>query len=101
MHDPEKFQAETIKAITDLQAMCRQALSRQLALGAVVRAILPVLPPEALAQLEEEFDASVDHLAAQLEPRYQQPRYWQEWSALIASLREQHRQPPPTAPGAG
>lgn len=32
MHDPEKFQAETIKAINDLHVLLSQVLSRQLAL---------------------------------------------------------------------
>lgn len=37
MHDPEKFQQETIKAITDLQETFRQTMSRQLALGEVAQ----------------------------------------------------------------
>lgn len=48
MHDSEKFQQETIKAITDLQETFRQTMSRQLALGAMVKAMLGRVPLEAL-----------------------------------------------------
>ena len=51
MHDPEKFQAETIKAITDLQETFGQTLSRQLALGAVLRALVTQVPLAALVRL--------------------------------------------------
>ena len=96
MHDPEKFQAETIKAITDLQNTFRQTLSRQLALSAMTRAIVSRIPLGALREVIEEYEAEVDHLAASLEPKHQEPKYWHEWSeileARIAQLQQQQDQ---------
>ncbi len=92
MHDPEKFQQETIKAITDLQQTFRQTSSRQLALGAMVKAILGRVPLEALASVLDEYEMEVDHQVAQLPPKHQQPEYWQEWSAVIEARIEQLRQ---------
>lgn len=93
MHDPEQFQKETIKAITDLQNTFRQTSSRQLALGAMVRALVGRVPLTALPAVLEEYEAEVDHLATQLLPKFQEPQYWQEWTDLmearIKQLREQ------------
>ena len=101
MHDPEKFQAETIKAIKDLQETFGQTLSRQLALGAVLRALVTQVPPAALVRLQEEFDAEVDHQAALLAPEFQRPQFWQEWSDVIEARRKQlahaNGQTPPAA----
>lgn len=101
MHDPEQFQAETIKAITDLQETFAQTLSRQLALGAVLRALVAQVPLAALVRLQEEFDAEVDHQAALLAPEFQRPQFWQEWSDVIEARRKQlahaNGQTPPAA----
>lgn len=92
MHDPEKFQAETIKAITDLQKTFSQTMSRQLALGAMVKAILGRVPLEALPSVLEEYEAEVDHQVAQLHPKWQQPKFWQEWSDVIEARQKQLEQ---------
>lgn len=93
MHDPEKFQQETIKAITDLHEVTRQTLSRQLALSAMVRAIVSRIPLAALPAVLEEYEAEVDHLAASLPPKYQQPKHWHEWSEILeARLKELQQQ---------
>ena len=92
MHEQEKFQAETVKAITDLQNTFAQTLSRQLALGAMVKALLGRVPLVALADLLEEYEAEVDHQAAQLQPKFQQAKYWLEWSDAIATLQRQLQQ---------
>ena len=92
MHDPEKFQQETIKAITDLQQTFRQTSSRQLALGAMVKALLGRVPLEALPCVLDEYELAIDHQATQLPPKYQQPEYWQEWSAVMEARIEQLRQ---------
>lgn len=92
MHDPEKFQQETIKAINDLQNTFRQTMSRQLALGAMVRAILARVPLEALPAVLEDYEAEVDHQVALLHPRFQQPKFWQEWSDVITARQQQLRQ---------
>lgn len=92
MHDPEKFQKETIKAITDLQDTFRQTLSRQLALSAMVRAIVSRIPLAALPAVLEEYEAEVDHLAASLPPKHQQPKYWNEWSEILEARLQQLQQ---------
>jgi len=89
MHDPEKFQAETIKAITDLQNTFSQTLSRQLALGAMVKAILGRVPLEALPSVLEEYEDEVDHQVALLHPKWQQPKFWQEWTDVIEARQKQ------------
>lgn len=87
MHDPAKFQQETIKAITGLQTLLAQVLSRHLALQAVTRALVTNLSLPELQAAIEEFDAEVDHLASQLPPQYQQPKYWQEWSTVLEAAQ--------------
>lgn len=89
MHDPEKFQQETVKAITDLQTLLAQTQSRQLALGAMVKAILGQVPLAALDAVLEEYEAEVDHQVAQLPPKFQQPQHWLEWSDVITALKTQ------------
>lgn len=92
MHDPEQFQKETVKAISDLQETFRQTMSRQLALGAMVRALLHRVPLEDLPTLLEEYEAEVDNQVAQLPPKFQQPKHWQEWSTLIEAAQKQMQQ---------
>jgi hypothetical protein len=92
MHDPEKFQAQTLKAITDLQNTFGQTLSRQLALGAMVKALLGRVPLAALPSVLEEFEAEVDHQASKLHPKFQRPEFWQEWSDAIEARRKQLQQ---------
>lgn len=95
MHDPEEFQKQTIKAITDLQNMLAQNQSRLLALSAVVRAVLTQVHPARIHQVIEEFDTGVDQLVAQLDPKYQRPKYWEEWSELLQDLQEKMKGAPP------
>lgn len=97
MHDPEDFQRQTIKAIADLQDTFRQTMSRQLALGAMVRAVLAQIPLEALPLVLEEYEAEVDHQVALMPPKFQQPKHWQEWSDVIEALiaQRQHGQDSP------
>ena len=83
MHDPEQFQKETIKAMSDLRKTFRQTMSRQLALGAMMKALLGRVPLAALPAVLEEYEAEVDHQVAQLPPRLQEPKHWQEWSDVI------------------
>lgn len=99
MHDPEEFQRETEKAIKDLQETFRQTMSRQLALGAMTKALLGRVPLEALPAVLEEYEAEVDHQAASLHPRFQMPKLWEEWSALIEGQMRQLRQQ--QGPGSG
>ena len=97
MHDPEKFQQETIKAITDLQNMLSQTQSRLLAQSAVLRAVLTQIHPDRIHQVIEEFDTGVDQLAAQLDPKYQRPKYWEEWAELLQDLQERMKKAQPPA----
>lgn len=92
MHDPEQFQKETLKAITDLQNTYAQTLSRQLALGAMAKALLSRVPLVGLDGLLEAYEAEVDHQAASLPPKLQRPQYWLEWSDVIAVRQKQLQQ---------
>lgn len=92
MHEPEKFQQETIKAITDLQETFRQTMSRQLALGAMVKSILNRVPLAALPSVLEEYEAEVDHQVALMPPKFQQPKHWEEWSGVIEARIKQLQQ---------
>ena len=92
MNEQEKFRAETVKAITDLQNTFAQTQSRQLALGAMVKALLGRVPLAGLSVVLEEYEAEVDHQAAQLPPRFQQPKFWLEWSDAIAARQKQLQQ---------
>ncbi|GKS96929.1 hypothetical protein [Acidovorax sp. SUPP2825] len=92
MHEPEDFQRQTVKAIADLQETFRQTMSRQLALGALVRAMLARIPLEALPSVLEEYEAEVDHQVALMHPKFPQPKHWQEWSDVIEARIGQLRQ---------
>ena len=91
MHDPAEFQRQTIKAISDLQDTFVQLMSRQLALGAMVKSTLLLAPLEALPALREEYELTVDRLAADLPPKYQRPEHWEHWSDVLAGLEQQLR----------
>lgn len=92
MHDPEEFQQQTIKAISDLEKTFAQTLSRQLALGAMVRSMLDLVPLEALPALLEQYEAGVDHQAAQFPPKFQRRELWEEWSDAIEARQKQLQQ---------
>lgn len=94
MHDPEDFQRQTIKAITDLQREFGQTPSRQLALEAVVRALVSRLPLAELGGVIEEFDAEVDHQVAKLPPTLQRPQFRQQWSDVLEARRKTLQQHP-------
>ena len=94
MHDPEKFQAETIKAINDLNVLLSQVLSRQLAQQALGNAMLGVVHPAALVRLREEFDEEVVHLSTLLPPKFQRPEFWEDVEAAIEARIKHAAQPP-------
>ena len=83
MHDPEEFQEQTIKAIADLQNTFGQTVGRQLALGAMVQALVRQMPLEALFRVREEYEAEVDQQASSLPPKFQRQEFWAEWSELL------------------
>lgn len=83
MNNAERFQAQTVKAINDLQDTFRQLLSRQLALGAMTQALLARVPLAALPAVLEDYEAEVDHQVAQMPPKFQKPEHWEEWSSAI------------------
>jgi len=94
MNTDDDFKAQTLKAITDQQNLNKQFLSRQLAFEAMMTAMLHRTQPEALAGLLDEYEQAVDRLATQLPPKFQQPQYWQTWSAEIEALLKLHRTEP-------
>ena len=88
------FEKETVKAIKDLQGISTQLLSRQLALGAMTRALVGRIPLAALTAVLEEYEAEVDHQVALMPPKLQQPQYWQEWSDVLQARIKQLGQLP-------
>lgn len=90
----EAFKAEVTKAITDLQNINKQHLNRQLAFEGLMTALLHRVQPEALPGLLEEYEQACDRLASQLEPKWQMPQLWQQWSDEIEQLALKHRTAP-------
>ena len=88
MHDPEKFQAETTKAITDLQEVFASNQSRYLALSAVLKATLLQMPEPVLRQIRENYVAEVDSQAAQFAPEHQRRQHWDDWEAILDALAD-------------
>lgn len=89
MHDPEKFQTETIKAITDLQEVFAMNQSRYLALSAALKAALTQMRAPVLQQIRENYLTEVTAQAAQMPPQHQRREPWDDWEAAIDALLEQ------------
>lgn len=79
----EDFKAQTVTAIKDLHSMNMQHLNRQLACEALLHSMIQRVEPAALAGLLEEYESTLDRLAAQLPPKYQQPQRWAGFSDAI------------------
>lgn len=93
MHDPEEFQRATYKAITDLQAELRMQRNRQMALVAMVRTLLELVPQADLDLALEAYQAAVNHQAEQMPPKLQPQEDWAGWQALIAARLSAAGQP--------
>ena len=77
-------------------------MSRQLALGAMVKSILNRVPLAALPSVLEEYEAEVDHQVALMPPKFQQPKHWEEWSGVIeARIKQLQQAQGPKTPGQG
>lgn len=95
------FEKTTTKAINALHYLQKEHLNRQLAIEALLTAMLARVQPEALQGLLEEYDAACDRLASQLPVRFQQPRHWQRWSDAITDRQKSLQQAiQPNTPGA-
>lgn len=84
----EEFKAKTIQAINDLHSINKQHLNRLLACEALLQSLIQLVDPQALAALSEEYDATLDRLATQLAPEYQQPERWADFSAAIEDRKK-------------
>lgn len=93
MHDQQRFQAETIKAIIDLQEVFISNQARYLAMSAVLKALLNQVALPALRQIRENYLAEVDSQASEYEPRHQRAQHWADWEVILDSLvqREEAR----------
>ncbi len=89
-------QAQIIAAINDLRSAQTQHLNRAMAVEALLEALLRRIDPAALADLAEEYDSALDHLAAQIPPALQLPQAWARWQSQLADLRT--RAAPPANP---
>ena len=86
MHDPEKFQAETIKAINDLQEVFASNQNRYLALSAVLKAAMLQMTAPVLRQIRENYLLEVTAQAEQLAPEHQRRQHWDDWEAALDEL---------------
>jgi hypothetical protein len=78
-----EFEDWTIKAFKSLQERQLRHTNRQLALEAMVEAMLCRIQPEALPGLLEEYEAACDRIAAVISPSDQHADLWKQWSDSI------------------
>lgn len=86
MHDPEKFQAETIKAISDLHEVFASNQNRYLALSAVLKAAMLQMTAPVLRQIRENYLVEVNAQAEQLAPEHQRRQHWDDWEGVLDEL---------------
>lgn len=91
------FEKRATGIMRDLIAASKSSLNRQLAIEAMMDAMLARVPREALPGLLEEYEAGCDRLAARLPPAMQEPALWEHWSDAI-SARQLQLQPQQKAP---
>lgn len=87
----DDFKIQTIKSINDLHSLNKQQMNRLLAVEGLLHALLNRVQPEALSGLLEEYEQACDRLATQLDPKFQMPQYWREWSTAITDLQKHHQ----------
>lgn len=85
------FEKRATGIMRDLIAASKSSLNRQLAIEAMMEAMLARVPREALPGLLEEYDAGCDRLAARLPPAMQAPALWTHWSDAISVHQERLR----------
>ena len=99
MHDPEKFQQETIKAIKDLQEVFASNQARYLAMSAVLKAAMLQMTSPVLRQIRENYLAEVNMQAAQMDPKHQRLQHWEDWEAALDALVEHATRRDESRPG--
>ncbi|CAN5533747.1 hypothetical protein BH10PSE16_BH10PSE16_40790 [soil metagenome] len=82
------FEKRATGIMRDLIATNRSSLNRQLAIEAMMDALLARVPREVLPGLLEEYEAGCDRLAARLPPAMQEPALWEHWSDAISARQE-------------
>ena len=83
------FEKRATGIMRDLITTNRHSLNRQLAIEAMVNAMLAQLPLEVLPGLLEEYEVGCDRLAARLPPKMQEPALWRHWSDAISARQQQ------------
>ena len=85
------FEKRATGVMRDLIAASKSSLNRQLAIEAMMEAMLAQVPREALPRLLEDYEARCDRLAARLPPAMQAPALWTHWSDAISVHQERLR----------
>lgn len=79
---------EIIGVIRSLQAAQVDHLNRQLAIEAMLQAMLCMVDPKVLPRLAETYEVAKDRLAEGLLPLLQRPKQWSRWSDLLEELQQ-------------
>ena len=82
------FERRVTGIIKNLMAANKSSLNRQLAIEAMMDAMLAQVPQAALSGLLEEYEAGCDRLAARLPLEMQEPTLWAHWSDAIAARQK-------------
>lgn len=76
-----------IRALRELNSTQSKHLSRLLACEALLYSLLPLVPKEAVAALEERFEHARDVAMSQVPPNKQHPTVWEPFAEAIAAIR--------------
>lgn len=88
------FNDQVKAAIDTLIESQTKHLNRQMALEAMMEALLDRVDPPALPGIAEEYEGALIRLAEGLPPDMQRPELWTQWSTFLEAMR-QHKLPPP------
>ena len=78
---------DIIAAIKSLESAQKQHLNRLMACEALGHALIQLMDPPLLEILGEEYEGALLKLASQLNPKFQQPELWKDFSNAIEELQ--------------
>lgn len=79
--------SDIIAAIKSLEKTQQKHLNRLMACEALGHALIQLMDPPLLEILGEEYENSLLRLAENLEPKFQQPELWENFSDAIKELQ--------------
>ena len=81
-------ETEIVAVIKRLQAAQVDHLNRQLAIEAMLEAILCMVDPKVLPRVVEAYEVAKDRLAEGVVPLLQRPEQWNRWTNLLEELQQ-------------